>query len=125
MMFKLESCAQELFEGMQSAQEQAFIDESSKNDRLVMEAMQELEIAARGFESNNRISRAKEVTAVMMSLAQEENEDVALVLEGLQDKDVDDAKAKPNKAEALKVFRFFGFSPEDLKRLNFSSDKEE
>jgi hypothetical protein len=125
MMFKQESCAQELFEGMQKAQDQAVTDEDSKTDRLVMEAMQELEIAALGFERNNRVSRAKEVTAVMMSLAQEEGEDIALVLEGLQENDVDDARAKPNKAEAIKVFRFLGFSPEDLKRLNFSSDEEE
>ena len=121
MMFKQESCAQELFEGMQKAQDQAVTDEDSKTDRLVMEAMQELEQAALGFERNNRVSRAKEVTAVMMSLA---GEDVPEVLD-LQDKDVDDARAKPNKAEAIKVFRFFGFGPEDLKRLNFSSDKED
>ncbi len=104
MIFKRGSCEQELFEGMQEAQVEAVAEERYKNQQLFLEAMQELNAAAESFEKAGRVSRAKEVTQVMMSLADDTNE-------------TDDSE-KSDMDEVKKVFMFFGFGPDDLKGLD-------
>ena len=102
MIFKQGSCEQELLEGMEKAQLEAVAEEGNKTHQLFLEAMQELNAAAESFEKAGRVSRAKEVTQVMMSLA---------------DDDSDEETEKSDKDEVEKVFMFFGFGPDDLKGL--------
>lgn len=99
MIFKRGSCAEELFDGMQDAQQQALVEESQQHDQLVFAAMQALNDAAESFERVGRTARAEEVTAVMVSLA---------------DSTEPKAKAKSSKDEAAETFKFFGFKPKDL-----------
>ena len=98
MIFKRGSCAEELFDGMQDAQQQALVEESQQHDQLVFAAMQALNDAAESFERVGRIARAEEVTAVMVSLADAKPK----------------AKVKSSKDEAAETFKFFGFKPKDL-----------
>lgn len=107
MIFKQESSSQELFDSMEKAQIDAVLEEEDHDNRLIFEAMNELNAAAQSFEKQGRKARAHEVTALMVSLA--ENSD-----------DYDDAEAEEVDAEddeVKKVFMFFGFEPEDLKDL--------
>lgn len=112
MIWKQGSCEQELFEGMKIAEQKAIVAEDSSKQSLIIQAMEALNSAAQSFERSGRISRAKEITTVMVSLA---NSDV---------NEAKDKKPKSSKEEAKKVFMFFGFGPEDLKGLDFSSDGE-
>ena len=98
MIFKQGSCAEELFEGMQNAQQEALVEESQQYDQLVFAAMQALNNAAESFERVGRTARAEEVTAVMISLADENPK----------------AKVKSSKYDAAETFKFFGFKPNDL-----------
>jgi hypothetical protein len=98
MIFKQGSCAEELFEGMQNAKQEALVEESQQYDQLVFAAMQALNNAAESFERVGRTARAEEVTAVMISLADEKPK----------------AKAKSSKDDAAETFKFFGFKPKDL-----------
>lgn len=100
MIFKRGSCAEELFDGMQDAQQQALVEESQQHDQLVFAAMQALNDAAESFERVGRTARAEEVTAVMVSLA--------------DSKDKPKAKARSSKDDAAETFKFFGFKPKDL-----------
>lgn len=106
MIFKQSSCADELFEGMKKIQDESIIAEESKDDQLLIKAMEALDSAAKSFEKAGNKERAKEVTAVMMSLA-----------EGKEQESPEDSESD----EVKKVFMFFGFSPEDLGALNLSS----
>jgi hypothetical protein len=101
MIFKQGSCEQELFDGMQSAQQESLIEEAQQQDRLVFAAMQALNNAAESFERIGRSARAEEVTAVMVSLADGEN-------------NVDVLSKNASNNEVLKVFEFFGFNPNEL-----------
>jgi hypothetical protein len=76
MIFKQGSCEQELFEGMQNAQQESLIQEVQHQDQLVFAAMQELNNAAEAFERVGRKVRAEEVTAVMVSLAESSDNDI-------------------------------------------------
>lgn len=112
--WETESFERELMEGMENAQLQSVASEENSNETLIVRAMEELNAAAENFERCGRTTRAKEVTAVMMSLAENKNEP--------------NPKKESSKDEAKKVFMFFGFSPEDLEGLNLSScgdDKNE
>lgn len=111
MIWKQGSSEQELFEGMQRAQEDAVAAEDEREGKLILKALEELNAAAESFENAGRVVRAKEVTAVMMSLAKD----------GDRKKSKQDKKVS-SKDEARKVFMFFGFGPEDLKGLDISSD---
>jgi hypothetical protein len=95
MIFKQGSCAEELFEGMQNAQQETLLEESQKNEQLIYTAMQELNAAAKSFERIGRTARAEEVTAVMVSLA--ENNDLTI-----------DQTEDTSMEEAAKVFEFLG-----------------
>lgn len=95
-MFKQGSCAEELFEGMQNAQQEALVEEAQHQDQLVYAAMQALNDAAESFERAGRTIRAEEVTAVMVSLAEAKK---------------DKPKARDDAAE---VFKFLGFKPKDV-----------
>jgi hypothetical protein len=98
MIFKQGSCEQELFEGMQEAQQDSLLEESQQHDQLVYAALQALNNAAECFERVGRTARAEEVTAVMVSLA-----------------DTKQDKPKGNsKGEVAEVFKYFGFKPKDL-----------
>jgi hypothetical protein len=110
MIWKQGSSEQELFEGMQHAQEAVVVAEDEREAKLILAALEELNAAAESFERAGRVVRAQEVTAVMMSLAKDENRK-----KSKRDK-------VSSKDEARKVFMFFGFGPEDLKGLDFSSD---
>jgi hypothetical protein len=105
------SFEQELMEGMENAQLQSVASEEQREESLIVNAMQELNAAAESFERSGRTVRAKEVTAVMVSLAD------------------DDKKPSPkntsSKDEAKKVFMFFGFGPEDLEGLELSSNGDD
>jgi len=97
MNFKQGSCADELFESMQNAQQEVIVKEAQQHDSLILQAMQALNDAAESFESVGRTARAAEVTAVMVSLSE--------------------TKAKPKskgKSDAAETFKFFGFKPKDL-----------
>jgi hypothetical protein len=102
MIFKQGSCAEELFEEMQNAQQESLIEEVGYNDRLVYAAMCALDDAAKSFERIGRKIRAEEVTAVMVSLAESNKDEPEIKSEGT------------SKDEAAKVFEFLGFKPEDL-----------
>jgi|SRR5690606_1857303 len=106
MIWKQASFEQELFEGMQKAELDAVVQEEQHDSLSILQAMEELNAAAQSFESCGRTERAKEVTAVMMSLA-----------EGKKPQ-----SKKSNKDEVKKVFMFFGFSPEDLEGIDLSGD---
>ncbi|MCK9567740.1 hypothetical protein M0R72_02170 [Candidatus Pacearchaeota archaeon] len=99
MIFKQGSCEQELFDGMQEAQQDSLIEESQQHDQLVYAALEALNNAAECFERVGRTARAEEVTAVMVSLA---------------DTKKDKSKKDNSKGEAAKVFKYFGFKPKDL-----------
>jgi hypothetical protein len=99
MIFKQGSCEQELFEGMQNAQQEVLVEESQQQDKLIYAALQELNNAAECFERVGRTARAEEVTTVMVSLADSKEE--------MSNKD-------NSKNEAAKVFEYFGFKPKDL-----------
>jgi hypothetical protein len=103
------SFEQELLDGMEKAQLQSIAsDEQYENTRIV-KAMEELNAAAECFERAGRTIRAKEVTAVMISLAED-------------NKETESKENNSSEDEVKKVFMFFGFSPEDLKGLDFSSN---
>jgi uncharacterized FAD-dependent dehydrogenase len=110
-MWKQGSCEQELFEGMQKAEEHTAEAEENQEQKLIVEAMEALNAAAESFERAGRKERAKEVTVVMMSLAKKDKE---------KDKDKASSKKKSSKDEVKKVFKFFGFGPEDLEGLDSS-----
>jgi hypothetical protein len=69
-MFKQASCEDEVFEAMQIAQDQAVIKEDNNQNLLVMQVVQELNLAAQNFEKIGSVQRAKEVTAVMASVTE-------------------------------------------------------
>ena len=100
MIFKQGSCEQELFEGMQDAQQESLIEEVQQHDQLVYAALQALNNAAECFERVGRTARAEEVTAVMISLA-----------DSTKDNSIN---RKQSKSEAAEVFKYFGFKPKDL-----------
>jgi hypothetical protein len=104
------SFEQELMKGMENAQLQSIASEEQHEESLIVRAMEELNAAAESFERAGRTARAKEVTTVMMSLAE------------------DDKKPTPEKEsskdEARKVFMFFGFGPKDLEGLDLSSSDD-
>lgn len=104
------SFEQELMEGMENAQFQSIASEEQHEESLIVRAMEELNAAAEKFERAGRTDRAKEVTAVMMSLAED---------------DKPSPKKETSKDEVRKVFMFFGFGPEDLKGLDLSSDGDD
>lgn len=79
MIFKQGSCEQELFEGMQDAQQNVLIEEAQQHDQLVYAALQELNKAAECFERVGRTARAEEVTVVMVSLADSKPEQSKVV----------------------------------------------
>jgi len=99
MIFKQGSCEQELFDGMQAAQQESLVEETQQHDQVVYAALQALNNAAECFERVGRTARAEEVTAVMVSLA---------------DSKTDTSKKGNSKDEAAKVFKYFGFKPKDL-----------
>lgn len=99
MIFKQGSCEQELFEGMQNAQQEVLVEEVQQHDQLVYAALQELNTAAECFERVGRTARAEEVTTVMVSLA-----------DSTQNK----SNTGNSKTEAAEVFRYFGFQPKEL-----------
>lgn len=102
------SFEQELMDGMEKAQLIAVASDENRDDSRIVEAMEELNAAAESFELAGRVARAKEVTSVMVSLA-----------EGKKKKQ---SKKNTSSEDAKKMFMFFGFKPEDLKGLNLSSD---
>ena len=109
MMFKRGSCADELFESMQDAQQEALLEEAQHHDQLVYAAMQALNDAADSFERMGRTARAEEVTAVMVSLADSKDKPKA-------------KKPKDSKSEAAKTFKFLGFKPKDLGLIDDEED---
>jgi hypothetical protein len=68
-LFKQGSCEKDLFEGMQKATETAETQENTQQEKLILEAMEELNEAAKKFEKAGLIARAKDVTKVMISVA--------------------------------------------------------
>lgn len=106
------SFEQELMTGMENAQLEAVATDEQRENARIVQAMEALNAAAEGFERAGRVTRAQEVTAVMMSLA-EDNE-----------RKKSKKKNTSSKDEAKKVFMFFGFGPDDLDGLEFSSDGE-
>ena len=108
MIFKQGSCEEELIEEMEKAQLDAVAKEEQHQELLILRAMEELNAAAESFERTGRKVRAKEVTAVMMTLA--------------NDKEKKELKKNDKNSEVKKVFMFFGFGPEDLEGLDLSSD---
>lgn len=101
MMFKIASCEEDLFNGMQQAQEEALLAEETKHDQLVLAAMQALNDAAESFERSGRTIRAEEVTAVMVSLADSKQNEIS-------------TNKISSKKEAAKVFEFLGYKPEEI-----------
>lgn len=110
-LWKQGSCEQELFDGMKSAENEAIESEENHDSSSFIEALEELNAAAECFERAGKIVRAKEITALMMSLASDE-------------KKTKPKKNNSSKEEAKKVFMFFGFSPKDIEGANFASDGE-
>lgn len=106
MIWKQASFEEELFQGMQKAELDAANQEEGRDDFLILQAMEELNAAAQAFESCGRKDRAKEVTQVMMSLADGEESE----------------SKKSSEDDVRKVFMFFGFSPEDLEEIDLSGD---
>lgn len=103
------SFEQELMDGMEKAQLVAVASDEQREESRIVQAMEELNAAAESFERAGRTARAKEVTSVMVSIAE----------------DGEKQKSKKNtssKDDAKKVFLFFGFGPDDLEGLDFSSD---
>ena len=109
--WETESFEQELMNGMERIQLQSVASEEQHDEILIVKAMRELDAAAEDFERAGRTIRAKEVTEVMISLAN-----------GKKDSN---KKEETSKDEAKKVFMFFGFSPEDLEGLDLSSDGDD
>lgn len=68
MMFKQASCEEELFIEMQQAQDMAVIKEDNYKDILILQAMQELDLAAQNFEKIGKVNSAKKVSELMISL---------------------------------------------------------
>ena len=124
MNFKQGSCAEELFESMQNAQQEVLVKEAQQHDNLVVQAMQLLNNAAESFERVGRTARAAEVTAVMMSLADSasgaedsflpEFNQKAHVMRFYSEPDYRSNCEKffdnENKKEAARVFEFLGFN---------------
>ena len=120
MIFKRGSCAEELFDGMQNAQQQVLVEEDQQHDQLVFAAMQALNSAAESFERVGRVARAEEVTAVIISLADSasaveflpEFNQKAHVMRFYSDpdyrKNCENFFDKTNKKEAENVFEFLG-----------------
>ena len=104
--WKESSCEKELQEAMEQAQQDAIVKEESSENAIILQAMSELNAAAESFELSGRVTRAKEVTAVMISLASDEERD--------RSKSKNIKTASNNADEVMKVFEFFGFSPEEL-----------
>lgn len=109
MMFKRGSCADELFDSMQEAQQEAILEEVRHQDQLVYAAMQELNDAADSFERMGRTVRAEEVTAVMVSLAELKNKPKT-------------KKINDSRSEAARTFKFLGFKPKDLGLIDDEDD---
>jgi UDP-N-acetylmuramyl pentapeptide synthase len=109
------SCEDELMQGMQQMQLKKVASEDNRPNQIVIEAMEELNAAAKCFERVGRTARAKEVTAVMLALG-ENSEEVEKKVKSPP------KKKKTSGSEAKKVLMFFGFSPEDLAGLDLSSD---
>jgi hypothetical protein len=70
MIFKQASCEDELFESMQIVQNQAVIKEDNSQNILIMQAIKELNLAAQSFEKIGSVQRAKETTAIIMSVTE-------------------------------------------------------
>jgi len=99
-IFKQGSLEDELLQRMESAQVEAVKKEESRQGDLIIQAMENLNAAAGSLERAGKTERVKEVSRLMMALA-----------EGKKPKK---EKKVSSKDEAKKVFMFFGFKPEDL-----------
>jgi predicted RNA-binding protein with PIN domain len=98
MIFKQGSCEQELFEGMQEAQQEVILEEAQQRAQTIYAALELLNNAAECFERVGRKVRAEEVTTVMVSLADSSEQQTLY----------------NSKKEAADVFEFFGYKPKDL-----------
>lgn len=107
------SCEDELMQEMQQMQLKKVASDDNRPNQIIVEAMQELNAAAECFERVGRTERAKEVTAVMLDLSKNSAE---------KKTKPSSKKKTTSNTEAKKVMMFFGFSPEDLKGLDLSSD---
>lgn len=104
-----ESLEQELMNNMEKAHDEMILAENQNDNNRIIQAMEELNLAANGFERVGKIARASEVTTIMLSLAEEKNRKKSKKIPSSED-------------EVKKVFMFFGFGPEDLEGLDFSSN---
>lgn len=68
MIFKQASCADEIFETMQNVQNEMIVKEASHNGLLVVNAMEELNLAAQYFEKIGQTKQAKEITEIFTLL---------------------------------------------------------
>jgi hypothetical protein len=96
MIFKQASSENELFEGMQQAEEEASIQEEGHTDSLIYEALQNLDLAAKAFEEIGMAKEAQSTTRLMVKIAS-----------GKRD-------SNQSIEEAKQVFSFFGFNQSDL-----------
>lgn len=99
MIFKQGSCADEVFDGMQSAIQASIEKEDTHQEQLVYAAMQALNEAAQSFEMGGRSIRAAEVTEVMNSLAEYKEQP-------LQKEAAD--------SDLVEMFKFLGYEPKEI-----------
>lgn len=117
-IWKQASVLDEIMQGMESNQLEAVAKEENKENELILLAMQELNAAAESFENAGKKARAAEVTAVMMSLADDEDRNDSKKTQKPWNK-------QKSKNEARETFKMFGFSDKDLNDVGFSSDEED
>jgi hypothetical protein len=110
MIFKRASCENELFEGMQKAEDYATVIDESHTDSLVYDVLQNLNVAAETFETLGLTKEATKITEVMISLAEKN-----------KSKAKKNKKSKPKTKEEKDIFKFFGFGPGDLNEAKSSS----
>jgi len=111
MMFKNKSCAQEVWDGMDTNLNTVSELEKIDNPQfLLVNALEELQKAAEVLERSGQTKRATEVTELMVSLGEcpchkEEHKD------------------ESSKEDAKNTFMFFGFDADDLDQM--LSEEEE
>jgi hypothetical protein len=105
MIFKQASFEEELFEGMQSAQLKLAEEEANSKPSLIINAMQQLDAAAKECEMSSKPSLAREVTGIMVSLASGRK----------SKKETSKEKKSKEKKDVSEVLKFFGFEAKDLK----------
>lgn len=108
MIFRKNSSADELFQGMQETEKGTFAEEQVTKEASLISGLQALADSAEYFDKAGLAKHSVSITNLMVILA---------------NVDIDDAKHKPTSSEK-EMFRYFGFKTKDLENVDDTDDED-